>query len=338
MARIAGTDRIDSGNISNHTVVGEKFISSLVTVGMFKRLQTVALAFQRIRWKRLVFKLVTQITTTTAGGYVLGFVQDPQDSVSDITGLMSCRGTVATKWWQSSSITVQLADRLFYTSDGMELREYCPGKIVAMVDGVSSSTGNYVLYADWEVELSVPGLETPLDVSPIIVALHDWSTWDGHIGIYALSMGENGQPAYNGDKDAMATHLEVGGYYKLNNPATVVTKGGNTRSILYVYVSAKDKVLPCYGHMADSDEDVLKANNIICGQGALLLRTNKPAPADNNNRLGEAEPPSSHGLPMTTAALQETLVSLLEKLGVPLPKLSGSSVTSSLEFLDHQEP
>lgn len=179
MIRLSGVDRVYNGTLYTTLRPQTLLFESLITAGSFRRLATVAKAYQRIRFTQLRFSVEPQMPTSTAGGYVAAFVRDAADELHDIDSVTATQGSVTTKWWQGSTVSAPLPKRLLYTSTSKEVREYSPGKLVVWNDGPPTQNGSLTVFCHWSVELSEAGLETPAAVV---------------VDVTALSTGMSGRP------------------------------------------------------------------------------------------------------------------------------------------------
>lgn len=319
LARMSGTDRVFSQDITPKTPARSKLAEIIIVPGVFKRLSMAARAFQRIRYVNMRFEVETQISTGTSGGYVFAFVRDPADEVEDIDSLTAQRGSVTTKWWQSASVQGDGSNRLLYTSEGKEIREYSPGKLVVFSDGAPTQNGNFTVFCKWSVELSVPSLENPAEVAVVYTTKFPWGASSGHQGFWAI---KDGKAFSSKVKDLITPPAAIGSYWKLPYPAVVTQDNGNVRSAHWAYVKDDDTVLPCYTSPAVSDVNVLKVDDLLFPAGTLLDLV-KPATVQ-----GEVEAPSSSGSPTTTAVSQE-LLDLLRSLCANLSMTQGGLPQSS---------
>lgn len=189
LAHLSGQDYLLHVENVSQLNSGSIVMDALIVPGLFKRLGEVAGVFQRIEWLSLVFKVVTQVSTATSGGYVAGFVRDPDDGVPHSSSLETLQwltaqtGAVSKKWWESASVNVGGFKRLFYTTRGVETREYSPGKFVLVVDGQATQAGSVTVYCDWKVRLSMGSMEHKQEESALIAKTHIWSL-SGHAGVW----------------------------------------------------------------------------------------------------------------------------------------------------------
>lgn len=178
-AQLRGVDRIAQIDDVSKFTSGQEVVNVLIVPALFARLKTVALAFQKVTYLNLRFRVEPQISTATSGGYVAAFVRDPADEVpknNTLAYLTSQQGSKTTKWWAESVVTTSLTKRVYYTSDGVEIREYSPGRFVLAVDGKATQTGNLTVFCEWSVTLSSASLENPKSVTVEYTVVSDLFT------------------------------------------------------------------------------------------------------------------------------------------------------------------
>lgn len=166
-AVVSGVDRLEHIEDISKYAHGTVVLDDLISASSFARLSKIAGAYQKVRFRKLQFRVVPMIPTSVGGGYVVAFVRDPADvPPSDGNDLLnwvtSQQGSVTTKWWQNSAISVPLSDRTYYTSSSEEIREYSPGRLVIVVDGKASSSGPVTVFVDWSVTLTHASLESTI--------------------------------------------------------------------------------------------------------------------------------------------------------------------------------
>uniref|UniRef100_A0AAT9JA00 Capsid protein n=1 Tax=Blattella germanica permutotetra-like virus 1 TaxID=3133504 RepID=A0AAT9JA00_9VIRU len=171
---LSGSDRImfieDISTVKARSIVAQ----APVVPSMFPRLKQVSRAFHRIRYLSLVFEVVPQVGTSTAGGYILSFVQDVTESVPNgeegLRVLFSQKGAVAAVDWQPSTMRVGTTPDLYYTEwNADEPRWSSPGKIVLATDGKASQKGSVAIYCHWKVKLLTPEYELSVDKGEVVV-------------------------------------------------------------------------------------------------------------------------------------------------------------------------
>lgn len=322
LARLRGVDRIIHGDIDPSMYAGKKVFSVLVTPGLFSRLKTVSIAYQRIRYIKLRFRIETLVSTNTSGGYLVGFVRDPADTVDNINALMAQQGSVATKWWQSTAVEAPTSGRLFYTSSGVEVREFSPGRLVLMVDGPPTQKGSYTVYAEWEAELSSAGFEIPSQVRKDVVATSNWYTRGGHQGIWDGINDSASSRAY----DLLGPDGVTGKYWKLPHAVVVTQSNGAVRNCNWVHVKDANTVLPCYRSPTDEDSGEMKIEDLFLAKGEVLEDATP-------SFQGEEQAPSSSDLLTMTADSEkpsEASTALLAVLQEICQRLDRSLTVDSL--------
>lgn len=184
-AIVAGVDRITHIENVQQFGHGTVVVDELLSSSSFARLARVAGAYQKVRYRKLTFRIVPMMSTATGGGYVAAFVRDPSDvppsnSLDLLNWVTSQQGSVTTKWWQTADIAVGVADRTYYTSSSEEVREYSPGRLVVVVDGKATAQGPMTVFADWSVVLTHASLESAVgpDRSDHTVVLRNLWTKD----------------------------------------------------------------------------------------------------------------------------------------------------------------
>lgn len=162
--RMTGSDRLAGLTFKASTSPGTILYERFIDAQMFPSLSERARTFQRIKYSKLVFKLVSESGTNVTGGIAAAFYKDAYSQVVDgdagLTNLMTQAGAKATKAWQELVISTNSPEQ-FYVTPGSDLRLYSPGKFVVMTSGPVDKDSPLSLYCDWTVELSKPGRNAP---------------------------------------------------------------------------------------------------------------------------------------------------------------------------------
>lgn len=191
LTRLSGTDILTKIDDISGYVYGSEIFSELIVPGLFPRLALVARTFQKVIYHKITVRIVPQISTTTSGGYVAAFVADPADDTPQgdalVSHLISQRASQAQKWWQNSVINIPLTNTMYFTSRGVDVREYSPGKFLIASTGKPSQVGSLVVYVDWDVSLSVATLERLADVEPNPTLQENLYLKKGSQGLYRMS-------------------------------------------------------------------------------------------------------------------------------------------------------
>lgn len=187
--RIHGTDRIvhiPEAQYADGAVMVDLSISPEIT----PRLSHIAQAYQRVRYKKLVFHIVSMCPTTTAGGIATAFVADPTDVLGGGTDalnrVVAQAGAKITKIWQSAIVRASITGDLLYTSEPPlgDQRLYSPGRLWMVSESKFSSVVPITVYMEWEVELSVPSLESKTKEAGAIVVGVDFYTRSTNPGFW----------------------------------------------------------------------------------------------------------------------------------------------------------
>lgn len=144
-------------------------LNQAITGASFARLKHLSSAYQRIRWTKLVFRVVPMSPTNISGGLCASFVADASDNVGTgtnaISRLLAQKGAKVFKAWESATISHRCIPDLLYTSEPPkgDIRMSSPGRFVLAVDSaISVGTSQKVpvtVYVDWAAVLSEPSIE-----------------------------------------------------------------------------------------------------------------------------------------------------------------------------------
>lgn len=325
MARVSGTDRLLHVEDVKGSSSGQLLLDFLVMPSGFKRLQKVAGAFQRIVYERLEFQVEPQITSSASGGYVVGFVSDPDDHVVNLDQLTATRGSVTTKWWQASSVRANFPSRMFYTSLGAEMREFSPGRFVLMVDGRSTQSGSLTVFCKWSVRLSGAILEAPPTKETTILN----PTWirNGHQGVWAKVAASVSTDGWSDKvKHILGDGVKAGASYRLQTPVPLVKANDQTFALHHwLYVKDENSVFLSVNGPTDFYEASYTTDNLVIDAGTTVFA------APTKQLSGEREEPSSLGSETMTAGQSELsegltkLSSLLQQFVTALKDSSHSS-------------
>jgi hypothetical protein len=318
VASLSGVDRLFHVPDVKDYQDGKLVCDILIEPSAFDRLDVVASAFQRIVYKSLRFKVVTQINTLTSGGYVCAFVRDPSDVMDNgsLNRLTSMRGSVTTKWYQSAIISAN-SPTSYFTSSGVEIREFSPGRFVLMADGAATQSGSLTIFVEWAVQLSGPSIERVADKT--YVTNVDWWNRKGHTGIF-YKVGAT----FADDVATLLPGAKEGDIFRL--PSAIATVDGEAyRRFWYVKVKTKDELIPL-----EDNGDEFAANfthdNLFMPSG-MKLEYVAPAPAGNLLQVRSLESttaPESLLAPTQTESCSEssTLSLQLKNLETSLTKFS----------------
>lgn len=176
---LKGVDRIVTVKDATTLTPGKSVVSLLITPLIADRLRAASQMFQKIKYHKLVFRVNSQCSTMTAGGYVAGFVKDPADEIPSesvaVQYLMSNTGSYTQPWWRSTVHNIRASQRMFFTDKpalGADaIREYSPGRFYVIVDSTPSQTCPVTVDLEWTVELREATFKLP-DTSTVISSSH----------------------------------------------------------------------------------------------------------------------------------------------------------------------
>lgn len=153
---ISGEDRLFALDIKKGASV---FTNVDITPAVSQRLGTIARAYQRIRWDAVKVIVTPQASTLTNGGYVCGFVMDPEDRAITARDLSATQGSRTCKWYESAVVSMPRKPDLLYTSPGEEARLSTPCSFWVIGEGAPSSDLTIIVTFVWRVTLSQPTVE-----------------------------------------------------------------------------------------------------------------------------------------------------------------------------------
>lgn len=184
--RQSGLDRITHVEDITTFKSGDTVLELAIVPGVGERLGKFASLFQRVRYDALRVEIRAQAATSTSGGYVVGFVRDPDDfapTVNVLSYLTGQAGSKTANWWQSVVLNVGRTPDLFYTSEPstrqIEMRTLSPGKLVIACDGKATGGGSLTVLLHWTVTLLEPSMEAGGATGPASITLAlDYAFWD----------------------------------------------------------------------------------------------------------------------------------------------------------------
>lgn len=159
---VSGEDRLGLYPVSRTAAT---FLNIPIVTGASQRLSSISKAYQRIKWDQVLVTVTPQCPLTVAGGYVAGFIMDPDDGAVTAQELTSAQGSVTRKWFESANIRMPAKPDLLYTSSSEELRFSSPGNFWIISEGNPSQDIYVVVTVSWKVTLSIPTVEHSTDYS-----------------------------------------------------------------------------------------------------------------------------------------------------------------------------
>jgi len=160
----AGEDRIGIFEVASKSSL---FKSYSINSGTSLRLRVLSQAYQRMKWEQCVVRVVPQAPLTTKGGYVCGFIRDPDDAAVTAEELSAAQGSITKKWYETAIVPLprSVMQEWFYTSEGPEPRTSSPGKFWIISEGAPSDNIDVVVTFNWRVKLTQPTVEHVSDLS-----------------------------------------------------------------------------------------------------------------------------------------------------------------------------
>lgn len=153
---VDGEDRLIALDIKKGASV---FTNVDIGPGVSQRLGTIARAYQRIRWNSVKVIVTPQASAMTNGGYVCGFIMDPEDKTITARDLSATQGSQTKKWYESAVVQMPRKTDLLYTSPGEEPRLSVPSTFWIVGEGPPSSDLSVIVTFLWSVTLSNPTME-----------------------------------------------------------------------------------------------------------------------------------------------------------------------------------
>lgn len=153
---VTGEDRLFALDIKKGASV---FTNVDISPGVSQRLGTIARAYQRIRWNTVTVIVTPQASTMINGGYVCGFIMDPEDKTITARDLSATQGSQTKKWYESAVVRMPKKPDLLYTSPGEEPRLTIPSSFWVVGEGTPSSDITIIITFLWNVTLHNPTME-----------------------------------------------------------------------------------------------------------------------------------------------------------------------------------
>lgn len=186
--RQKGTDRLGHVEKLNEFAAGDTVFAKVIEPVIAERLGRLSELFQRIRYNSLRIEVRSQTSTSTGGGYVAGFIRDPDaytEGASVLNHIAGLTGSKTANWWQSVVLDVGRTPDLMYTNSSsskqMELKHVSPGVLVICCDGKATTEGGgLTILLHWDVTLSEPSLFGEDSAGPgATITLEDnYTFWD----------------------------------------------------------------------------------------------------------------------------------------------------------------
>lgn len=153
--RVHGEDRVTRYTAHRVGILLERIA---IRSDMSPRLSSLSHAYQKMRWERCEIIVSPQAPLTTSGGYVAGFVMDPEDLSVTIEQLASSQGAVTKKWYETSSLVMPTTRMDYFTQFGTDVRLSSPANFWVISDGNPTQDVAIVVTVRWQVTFTKAAL------------------------------------------------------------------------------------------------------------------------------------------------------------------------------------
>lgn len=159
---VSGEDRLGTFQAQTNSAVFQRFS---ISPGASLRLKAIAHAFQRVRWLSVEVRVIPQASLTVSGGYVCGFIMDPEDGSVTANMLTATQGAITKKWYETAIVRMPRKPDLLYTSVGSDPRLQIPAVFWVISNGLPTTATDVVVTMTWRVALSEPTVESENSLS-----------------------------------------------------------------------------------------------------------------------------------------------------------------------------
>lgn len=236
---LSGTDRI--ANVAKVKGIADGAILTSVRIepASFSRLSGPARAFQKIQWNQLRFHIAPRVSTSSAGGYVAGFVADAGDDLplgeEGKIVLTAQLGTISCPIYKPSTFTCTVPRRTYYTNYSENPRLSSPGTFYVILDGAATQDGGLVVTCDWSVTLSVPGDAEDIELAPGLLFFADVHIDKDDPSYYLQGKGSDGKMSkdmtkFTNIREVLAKAPDTK-YFQAVTPITVATSTGTDTKV-----------------------------------------------------------------------------------------------------------
>lgn len=251
-SRFKGTDLLEIVTTAAGQVYapGSIITSGGITAYSSARLETIAKAYQRVKFHSLRFTIEGAYSSTSGGGYITCFVRDPddvppEDPVAAMKWAMSQQHSADAKWWDSVGLNVGTTPDLLFTSPGSSARLFSPGTFYVISKGGPAQVGTLTISYHWDVTLSEPTSETALTSNEIWTCPEDFVVpFAATAGAFTLQRVTTFSPDPHGVVTAHVTPVSagltgksLGTYLRLKTPRMVTGEYNTGNDYIPVYVN-----------------------------------------------------------------------------------------------------
>ena len=171
------------------------------------RMKQLARSFQKYRFKKAHLTVQANAPTTTTGGYVAGYTENPDQGFDDnaISQISTLSGAVSAPLWVAQTIPAKLRDKKWYNidADSIEVMDSIQGMFVFQQISPASTTApmNFPVWLDYEIEfMGCAAQADPLDRPPTVYAFPQ-----GWLNSFTSTLWPNHAINYNGSNSVIPT-------------------------------------------------------------------------------------------------------------------------------------
>lgn len=161
------SDLISALQVPTTVKQGELLLDILVTPSIAPRLKALSIAWQRLRYHKLLFEVNASSSSLVGGEFVAAFIADPTDK-PPMQGadrwVKAHAGSVTSNWWKSINVRGPVPPQMMYTSyEVSEPRFSSPGRFVLAVINPPTAEATLSVSLNWGVTFAQPSLEVELE-------------------------------------------------------------------------------------------------------------------------------------------------------------------------------
>jgi len=142
------------------------------------RLNQIAKSFQKFRMKNgTKFTIQTQAPTTTTGGYVAGYTENPDQDMGTgkiaTSAISALSGSVSAPAWATQEIPIHVRDTKWYNldDDTIEIMDAIQGKLVVQQTSALNTTAvlSAPVWLEWDCEFCGPAVQVDSNTPTAVI-------------------------------------------------------------------------------------------------------------------------------------------------------------------------
>jgi hypothetical protein len=263
------------------------------------RMKQLARSFQKYRFRKAHLTVQANAPTTTTGGYVAGYTENPDQGFDDnaISQISTLSGAVSAPLWVAQTLPARIRDGKWYNvdPDTIEVMDSIQGMFVLQQTSAASTTAalNFPVWLDYEIEFSGCAAQSdPIDRPPTVYAFPP-----GFLNSFTSTLWPNHAINYNGNSSVIPSlpinascSLEPGFDTKTGEEAAWCwcTQDTGAGGRYYLFASSEDNMV----------------NGVFLTQGAIL----------GNQSGASLDVPAMVGYPVATGVKPPTPTRATEPL------------------------